>query len=74
MAKAVRRWCGTKPVKCDLCNRRFNSTEDKHFYDFRNTINGSWGLGCKKCFQRYGVGLGIGRGQKYNLLTMEKEE
>ena len=74
MVKAIRRWMGMKPIACQLCNRRFNATEDAHFYDFKNTIDGKWGLGCDPCFKRYGIGLGTGKGQKYNFATLKKED
>lgn len=74
MVKAVRRWLGNKPVNCDFCGKKFDAKDDKHFYDFQNSLDGRWGLGCKKCFDRYGVGLGTGKGQKYDLKTLIKKE
>jgi hypothetical protein len=44
---------------------------DKHFYDFKTT-SGPWAIGCEKCFEKRGMGLGIGRGQKYELKTLKK--
>jgi len=46
-----------KLVQCDLCK----IAEAK--YDARSKM-GPWGYMCQKCFGFYGIGLGIGKGQK----------
>lgn len=48
------------PAVCDNCRSPINST----FYDAR-THGGAWGNLDQKCFDAIGVGLGTGRGQKY---------
>lgn len=68
--KIVKKWISAQPVKCDICNHIF-SEKDKYFYDFKIPM-GPWGIGCKNCFTTYGTRLGIGRGQKYSLKTLEK--
>lgn len=45
------------PVKCQIC------FSHKPEYDCL-TIMGIWGYTCQKCFDKYGVGLGKGKGQK----------
>ena len=67
-----KRWMGTKPVRCDICGHKFGD-KDEHFYDFA-TRQGPWALGCDSCFKKYGIGLGIGRGQKYDVRTLYKVE
>ena len=64
-------WQDDVPKKCDLCSHRFNSATDKHFYDFA-TVGGQWCVGCSECFAKRGTGLGVGRGQKYELATLKK--
>ena len=64
---SVKKWSGSEPVKCDLCGEPFVL----YFIDGR-TSNGPWGLMCVECHAEHGVGLGLGRGQKYDLATMIK--
>ena len=45
-----------KAPKCDICG-----AEAK--YDAKTTT-GQWGYLCPNCFMMYGVGLGLGKGQK----------
>lgn len=53
------------PEKCDMpgCNVRFDNTGDC-FVDGRTTI-GPWANMCVPHHRRIGVGLGTGRGQKW---------
>lgn len=64
MAKKV--WMGSTPRNCDAdaCGVPI----DKVFIDGR-TATGRWGILCKTCHGIYGVGLGTGRGQKYELIN-----
>lgn len=48
------------PHFCDICSGSFENT----MYDGR-TVQGPWANMCESCFKQYGVGLGLGRGQKY---------
>jgi hypothetical protein len=57
-----RYWMGDAPAQCDICNGGFASV----MYDAR-TKSGQWGNICRKCFSAYGVGIGMGRGQRYEL-------
>ena len=56
MAKVVK---VNKLPDCDLCGVAAS-------YDGK-TIYGPWANMCDKCFKKYGVGLGTGRGQKLEL-------
>jgi hypothetical protein len=53
-------WLAAVPVACDLCNARI---EDQFFNARIRT--GGWATTCPDCHRRYGVGLGLGRGQRY---------
>lgn len=55
---------------CDFCKKDATQVGDI-FYDGK-TILGPWALMCKNCFRKYGVGLGLGRGQMYDSRTKEK--
>jgi len=47
--------------------------DKKHFYDAK-LINGGWGIFCNECFDRLCIGLGPGKGQKYDSFTGLKLE
>lgn len=42
--------------KCDFCGKEAE-------YDGKTKF-GPWAYMCQQCFARYGIGLGLGRGQK----------
>jgi len=63
------KWAGSEPTSCDVCHRPFK----KYFIDGKTQM-GPWGLLCVECHEEIGVGLGTGRGQKYDLSTLEKVE
>ena len=67
--KPKKKWMGSKPVDCDICSKPF---EEYEWFVDGKTMMGPWGLLCPICFRSYGVGLGTGKGQKYNLETLEK--
>lgn len=46
--------------KCDLCDAELTDVK----YDAATTL-GPWGILCRSCMGRYGLGLGTGRGQEY---------
>jgi len=70
--KEVKRWMGTPPVKCDLCDERLTLTNGHVcFYDFK-TIEGYWAIGCAKCFRLHGGLMGKGLGQKYRIGDLTK--
>jgi hypothetical protein len=47
----------TKRPPCDLCKERPAYVDGK-------TRMGPWAYMCSPCFETYGVGLGMGRGQR----------
>lgn len=57
------------PKVCDCCSDPFGSV----MYDGR-TVQGPWANMCETCFKRFGVGLGIGRGQRYVLVNGKWEK
>lgn len=62
-------WMGKKPTHCQVCKLPLIG----QFVDGR--IKGkSWAIMGIQCFEKYGVGLGTGRGQLYCLNTLEKLE
>jgi hypothetical protein len=53
-------WIGSEIEKCDICKMKIWS-----FFVDGKTSHGPWGILCPSCHRIYGVGLGTGRGQKY---------
>ena len=53
---------------CDLCKQEGRERDAE--YDGK-TVMGPWAYMCEAHFQRYGMGLGTGRGQK--LIVKEKK-
>ena len=72
MENKMKKWLGPKPQKCDLCRGKF---VDNHFIDGATIYRSwPWALMCTTCHSHSGHGLGTGRGQLYNLTTLEKLE
>lgn len=67
LATKPRTWTGPKPEKCELCQQPLTG----NFVDGA-TRAGFWAIMCDFCHFRSGRGLGIGRGQRYSLDTLEK--
>jgi len=70
-----KKWYGTWPYDCDLCDG--DLTKEEFFIDgriSRGTHGARWGLMCPRCHIGAGVGLGTGRGQKYCTKTLNKLE
>lgn len=53
-------WVGSKITNCDLCKAELTDT----FYDAQ-VYRAGWAILCPKCFSEVGVGLGEGKGQKF---------
>lgn len=49
-------------LNCDLCLKQ-NQHIEKAVYDCKTTF-GSWAHLCQYHFDNYGIGLGLGKGQK----------
>ena len=58
----IKVWFGEVPSNCDLCRIHIKDS----FVDGR-TSRGPWACMCVSCHDRYGVGLGTGRGQRYEV-------
>lgn len=59
---ATKKWMGSDPEACDICRHIIT----KCFIDGRTRM-GPWAMMCPSCFKSSGTGLGIGKGQKYEL-------
>ncbi len=64
-----KKWMGRVPVRCEGCGDILEGV----FIDGK-TAFGHWAIMCDNCYTTHGVGLGIGKGQKYDLKTLEKIE
>lgn len=62
-----KKWTGEIPPMCDICGDPLT----KWFVDGKTEM-GSWVIMCPGCFKVYGVGLGVGLGQKYNVADGKK--
>ena len=59
---ANKTWCGPVPATCDICGLPI-----KNVFIDGATCFGVWANMCPSCHTLDGRGLGIGRGQKYEL-------
>jgi hypothetical protein len=62
-----KKWMGGKPDLCDIC-----SCELVGIFIDGKTDRGPWGFMCAGCHVLHGVGLGEGRGQAYDVVTLLK--
>lgn len=67
MKEQVKKWMGSPPIKCDICKGTLGSV----FYDCATKL-GQWGILCHSCWKQHAIGIGTGRGQKYNTKTLVK--
>ena len=61
-------WRGSKPEKCDLCDKEFNFA----FVDGATKPTGQWAMMCPRCHVERGMGIGLGKGQLYILSLNRK--
>ena len=61
-------WLGFDPY-CDFCQ-----TKPQPWFVDGVTHEGPWALMCPDCFKKHGVGLGVGKGQKFDTKTKKKIE
>ena len=59
---------------CDICEESLDWVGNKRWFVDGRTKRGPWALMCPRCFEMDGVGLGTGKGQKYDFETKEKIE
>ena len=62
------KWHGEPPKSCDNCGNKLKGV----FIDGRTKV-GVWGILCEPCHKDIGVGLGVGKGQKYIMKVMKGE-
>jgi hypothetical protein len=48
---------------CIICEMNGDGKVEAH-YDAK-TVMGPWGHLCEECFTEFGIGLGLGRGQRF---------
>lgn len=65
MATVSKKWIGTLPDRCQLCNGSVCDLRLDGFIDGK-TVHGPWAIMGPACFRIYGTGLGTGRGQRYD--------
>ena len=56
-------WKGSPITNCQICGRKIAT----YFIDGKTKL-GPWGILCPTCHAKQGFGLGLGRGQKYELV------
>ena len=64
----TKKWL-SKAENCELC---LKPLEGKEYFVDGDTSFGGWALMCPACFEKYGKGLGLGCGQKYDAVTKEQ--
>lgn len=69
MTTAVKQWNGSRPTVCEICKYELVG----NFIDGA-TSRGPWAKMCPHCHYEQGIGLGTGRGQRYDLQTLRKLE
>jgi len=71
-----KKWMGTRPSKCEMCTIQNKTTDLSKFSYFVDgkTVYGYWAIMCPSCDGEFGVGYGLGLGQKYNMKTLVKME
>lgn len=61
-------WMSPVPTACELTGRvsatHDDIAKDGEFVDGKTKM-GPWACMCIRCHDRYGVGLGMGKGQRY---------
>ena len=70
---SIIKWQGNEGI-CDICRDALDRFVNKMWFVDGRTTSGRWAMMCPECFEHYGVGLGTGKGQKYDFNTMEKIE
>lgn len=68
MNATVKKWHGQTST-CNVCEQELRQYDT--FYDAR-LKRGPWALMCRACWQRHGLGVGLGVGQEYDSKTLEK--
>jgi len=53
-------WTGTPVSECNICDTKIEEV----FIDGA-TWRGAWAIMCPNCYASHGIGLGLGKGQKF---------
>lgn len=69
MEKPKKKWLGDPPF-CDFCGEW---TAGSTFVDGKTKM-GPWAVMCEGCFEKFGVGVGPGSGQRFSTDTKDKVE
>jgi hypothetical protein len=73
MMKPIGQVIGSVPERCDICETPFGKGRGKTDVAIDGaTIHGSWAWMCPTCFASYGIGIGLGKGQKYRSMYNAK--
>jgi hypothetical protein len=67
----AKQWMGSEP-RCDFCPKDAGAPTP-YFVDGKTRI-GPWAIMCPTHHKSMGLGLGTGRGQKYDSATLKKLE
>lgn len=62
-------FCSDDVKGCDLCKKRISRRPGSVFVDGRTrliSLGSTWAMMCQECFDRWGVGLGVGKGQMFS--------
>jgi hypothetical protein len=66
------KWGGEKPTVCGACEGNFDRSTSFVDGAIPTSTGPMWGLYHVTCFKSYGGKLGTGRGQKFDMKTLEK--
>lgn len=59
----VKNWTGHPQPNCDFCGNAIPL--EGEFIDGRISGRTTWAIMCVSCHSKYGVGIGVGKGQRY---------
>ena len=63
------KWYGTIPTQCEVCGGKLTD----EFIDGKTKV-GFGAIMCPACHKEFGVGLGLGKGQKYEMKVIKDGE
>ena len=64
-----KKWLSPRPRQCDICS---TDLEEQDYFVDGATMLGPWGIMCPACHISQGRGFGLGKGQSYDCVTLEK--
>jgi len=63
----AKQWMGSVPTHCDICKGKIT----QQFIDGATRF-GQWAIMCPMCHRDQAIGLGTGKGQRYDAKTLVK--